>query len=238
MRILWWRKKEEKRTVIPTTIISCGTRLILPLGLAQMMVAASRALQRDEMGGDESMFLLKIGRDGKNFKVKEVQIPHQKVSQVNCMLDPNLSLDLLKDWEGHWAHSHAEMDVFFSSIDDSTIENILKWLKLYQKSPFIISIVFNNKGEFLAKISALLNNNQILEIFTDVIIEINLFERDHKIEEEITEKVKRISLFHPSFQKEVRKNAGEENHTAPPTPSTHPYRHCGGPGDSPPCHSG
>lgn len=224
MGILWWKKRETTTT----TIISAGARIILPFRLAYRMVAASRAL-----GGYESMFLLKIIQDGKNFKIRGVEIPKQRVNPGSCMLDLSFFKQFFKKkegekWEGHWAHSHAEMGVFFSSLDEKTIKAILNWLKLYQKAPYIVSIVFNNRGEFLGKISALLSTNEILDIFVDVIIEIDFDIEDKikvkdEIEKEITEKVRRSYFpFQPGVfqifnQHQVsqeggdRKDAGNEN---------------------------
>jgi len=131
-------------------------------------------------------------QDKNNIVVDDVFIFPQKAGHTSTDLDKKaIALFLEKEYKKNktidgislWWHSHSDMEVFFSSTDEQTIENF------GDTSDFLISLVINRKMEMEARVDVF---NPFRNTIKDIDIEITSPENTilrNKIKKEIEENV-------------------------------------------------
>ena len=144
-------------------------------------------------------------------EIYDIEIFEQVVSSAHSDLDPDSLAKFLhekytagestKDYKVWW-HSHVNMEAYFSSIDDYTINNSSEF-------PYLISIVTNKRGEIRARIDM----QQPLSLTFPVELE-TLLEDDNKLREkckiEVYEKVRKrwpISISRGKRKSSTRKSS-------------------------------
>ena len=125
------------------------------------------------------------------FKITDIEIMKQTVSGVSAIIDEETIAKFLYEKTKRnqstapyrvWWHSHATMNSFFSTTDDSTIDKSTEF-------PYLISIVSNHKHEIKARIDIFQPIRLTQEI--NIIIEEDDDETlREKCEKEIKRKVK------------------------------------------------
>lgn len=88
--------------------------------------------------------------------VFDIHVVKQECGPCSTIMDDNEVLELYSEMESTspgssanlncWIHSHADMDVFWSGTDDSTIDDLV--------DGYLLSIVVNKKGDILARIDS------------------------------------------------------------------------------------
>ncbi len=88
--------------------------------------------------------------------VFDIHVVKQECGPCSTIMDDNEVLELYSEMErtspgssanlNCWIHSHANMDVFWSGTDDSTIDDLV--------DGYLLSIVVNKKGEILARVDS------------------------------------------------------------------------------------
>ena len=133
------------------------------------------------------------------FLVTEVFLPEQECSSANTLISPESVAKLLIELEekGYdpqflrfWAHSHGEMDVFWSNTDEDT-------MNLLANPDYVVAVVGNKRGERLARVDIY----QPLNVrFNEVPVEIRLPDLGLKdiCEQAFKEKVKETApVYYP-----------------------------------------
>lgn len=133
---------------------------------ADEKIRAYTALVSGEISG-----LGKVTVDGDDFIVTDVAIFEQEVSGVHSTI-PTAALakfqdemvkkgESMREWVLWW-HSHADMDVFFSSTDTDTIYNSTEF-------PFLVSLVVNKARESKARVDVYKPVHMYMELDVEVI---------------------------------------------------------------------
>jgi len=126
--------------------------ILIPVKIYQKLRAYVEATPYEISG------LGKIKKQGQTITIEEIKIFRQYVTGVETTLDRGELAKFydeliqkgedLGDWKLWW-HSHADMQVFFSSTDTATIEDFDNET---QNDNWMLSIVTNKKSELLARI--------------------------------------------------------------------------------------
>ncbi|MFA5395906.1 MAG: hypothetical protein WC346_07865 [Methanogenium sp.] len=108
-------------------------------------------------------------------------------SMVRFMTEKIRNKESIVDYKVWW-HSHANMQAYFSAIDESTIEQSTEF-------PFLISLVMNKQYEYACRLD--IQNPLRLTIDNIQLVEVD--EEDEELEkqcqEEISQMVRKQSLF-------------------------------------------
>jgi len=163
-------------------------KIIFPVKVYQKMRAYVNGIKYEISG------LGKIQRVDDVILVQDVKIFRQRVTRTETVLDRRelgkfyddilVEGGDLADWKLWW-HSHADMDVFFSSVDLNTISDFDNET---DRSNWMLSIVTNKKEELLAQVDIY---SPIRCTIPNIPWEISYEDREVKLAaiDEITEKV-------------------------------------------------
>lgn len=149
------QKEIETEPLIPAATedlieikIPNNLQLNVPLQAYQKLIAYAQACQ-----GEVSGFADVVFDPLKNaFRMTDVYLLEQEATAAHVELDEEsvakFNLELAKKGRDQlpqvWWHSHADMETFFSGIDEGTLREL-------QNDTFIIAVVVNKKGHIKAK---------------------------------------------------------------------------------------
>ncbi len=137
--------------------------------------------------------------------IRHLYLPEQTCTPSSTRVDENAMAQVLLeatqqgDTLDTWIHSHADMNVFFSGVDDRNIETA------FPQSPQVMSLVVNRRGEMRARLT--LCSPMAMEI-DDLPVVVGVTEEvEQAIREEVRRKVRTrntprrldpIATSHPS----------------------------------------
>ncbi len=179
-----------------------GAHLCIPLAIWQRLRMYVELSAPHEVTGIGTLMLL----DAENFYVKEVFLPRQTASQVDCEFQEGELNEIIYElMQGNpsrveqlrfrW-HSHGYSQVFWSQKDE---QDIAAW-----ESPWVVNLVMNAQNERLARLdlfSPLRIRNYPLKV--EIVIP-----EDAKLHNECAEELERKVAFQEAAMRSLGKEPG------------------------------
>lgn len=154
-----------------------------------------------------------VEQDGSTFLITEVFLPFQSCGSADTVIEPEQVAKLMLEVEaqGHdpaqlkfWWHSHANMQVFWSTTDTGMISK-------FHPSDFFLSSVFNKQGEVLTRLDFI---HPFRISFQDLALQVNVpdyGQRDlclalfsERVKESVFTSYGTHDFFPPAYQQQSR----------------------------------